>query len=795
MTILNNLSKHCKVLELDRVLEMLASCTGNPDAAELARDITPSADFDEVGRLLAQTDNAYVLMAKYSAPSFGSMKNIKSALRRAQAGADLSMRELIDVGENLRVYRSLAEWRNKIGDKCELDMLFEGITPLRRLENKINSSIISEEEVSDSASAELANIRRKIRAAENSVRERLDKMIHSSSMSKMLQEPVVTIRSGRYVVPVKLEYRSSVPGLVHDTSSSGATVFVEPMGVVEANNEVRVLRSKEEAEIERIISELSSEIGENADTAAISYDCAVELCLIFGKARLAFEMKASMPTVNRDGRINLIKARHPLLDPKTVVPVSVSIGKDYDTLVITGPNTGGKTVTLKTIGLLTLMTACGLMIPVSDNSEIAVFNSVMADIGDEQSIEQSLSTFSSHMVNLVEMLNNADDNTLILVDELGAGTDPIEGAALAMAVIEAFRNKGCMVAATTHYAELKAYAIDTAGVENACCEFDVKSLRPTYRLLIGIPGRSNAFAISERLGLSPEIVRHAKELISSEDKKFEGVVRSLEQARKAAEDEHNELEKLKAEAASAKLKAEQHLRDVEQEREKIIEKARAEAGRMVDKANRGATAMLNEIEDLRKKAGKGDSIDDIARRARAAVKKGDKALDIRQDDEDTNYVLPRPLVIGDYVHVIDANRGGKVTKLSDKSGTITVNMNGLSMKVKESRVRLIDAPKAKKSQPSRRTVSKSLQSRATRDVRTEIDLRGQTVDEALMELDRFIDGAVLSGITNVTCIHGKGTGALRSAIQEHLRRHKQVKSFRLGVYGEGETGVTIIELK
>jgi len=787
---MSKMSNHHKVLELDRVLDALAERTSNSDAAEMARNLIPTDSLYEAERLLSQTDCAYILSARFGSPSFGAMTNIKSSLRRAEAGASLSLKELLNIGENLRIYRSLIEWRGRAGEGNVLDALFDGITPQRRIEEKLLSSIISEDEVADGASDKLLSIRRKIRSTQNSVREKLDKIIRSPQMSKFLQEPVVTIRSGRFVVPVKLEHRSNVPGLVHDTSSSGATVFVEPMSVVEANNEIRVLMNEEEAEIERIIAELSALVGENADNASISYDCALELCLIFAKANLAFDMKASKPILNDKGIVKLNKARHPLINPQKVVPIDVSLGDSFDTLIVTGPNTGGKTVTLKTIGLLTLMAACGLMIPAGDNSHIAVFSSVMADIGDEQSIEQSLSTFSSHMVNLVDILDNCGECSLVLVDELGAGTDPIEGAALAQALIEALRARGCRVAATTHYAELKAYAIDTAGVENACCEFDVATLSPTYRLLIGMPGRSNAFAISERLGLSTDIVRRAKGMISDSDKKFEGVVRSLEQARRAAEEERKKTSELRRELDEAKRIAKESADKAIKERDQIVERAQKDAQRIIDKATRTADSMIAELNELRKAAAKGGEADMLAK-ARAAVKKAERSLDSREQEDDVKYELPRPLEIGDYVHVVDANCGGYVLRLPNSSGTLTVDINGMKMSVNVGRIRLVDAPKAKKPQSTvRRTVT-----RANTGSKTEIDLRGRTAEEAIMELDRFIDSAMLSGMNFVHCIHGKGTGVLRKAIHEHLRRHKQVRSWRLGVYGEGEDGVTIIELK
>lgn len=787
------MEKFYRVLELDRVLERLALVCGNADAAELARELCPSGNIDEVRRLLAQTDSAYQLTGRYGSPSFGSMTNVRSAARRAQAGAALSLRELLDVAENLRVYRSLTEWRGRFSEEVVLDRLFEGVMPHRQLENRLATAIVSEEEIADNASQALSDIRRKIRSAENSVREKLDKIIRSPQYQKYLQEPVVTIRSDRFVVPVKLECRGSVSGLVHDTSASGATVFIEPTAVVEANNEIKVLRAKEQAEIDRILAELSAAVGEHADMIAISYDCAVELCLIFAKAKLAYDMKASMPEINREGCIKLINARHPLLDPQKVVPITVELGERFDTLVITGPNTGGKTVTLKTVGLLTLMAECGLMIPAYDGSRVAIFDAVMADIGDEQSIEQSLSTFSSHMVNLVDIIAHSTDNSLVLVDELGAGTDPIEGAALAKAIIEELRSKGCRVAATTHYAELKAYAIDTVGVENASCEFDVASLRPTYRLLIGLPGRSNAFAISERLGLSSEVVKRAKGMISDEDKKFEGVVRSLEQARRAADDERREVERLRAQLDSKQSDAERRFAEMEQQREEILEKARKEAQRIVERANRGVNSMLGEIEELRKQANKAKNLDEIARAARAAAKSGSQKLDKETTPEvaDVNYVLPRPLKVGDTVFVPEANRQGEVVGLADKAGNLTVRMGAVSMKIAEKSVRLAEKQKAKKPQSTRRTVT----SRAERSVSRELDLRGRMSDEAIMELDSFLDEAILCGVEVVTVIHGKGTGALRKAVHERLKHHKAVRAYRLGLFGEGEDGVTIIELK
>ena len=698
---------------------------------------------------------------------------------------------MLDIGENLRVYRSLKDWFGRSEQSSPtISPLFDALVANRFLEDKIFTAIISPEEISDHASTALADIRRKKRAAEASVRERLEKIIRSTQYQKYLQEAVVTMRGGRYVVPVKSEFRSAVAGLVHDTSSTGATVFIEPSSVVEANNDIKVLISKEEAEIERVLAELSAIAGGFADPISYSYDSATELNLIFAKAALAYSMKAVRPTVTTDGVTRLKRARHPLIDKNKVVPIDIEIGDRFDTLVITGPNTGGKTVTLKTLGLLTLMTMCGLLIPVGDNSQVSIFDMVMADIGDEQSIEQSLSTFSSHMVNLIDIIENVSENSLVLLDELGAGTDPVEGAALAMAIIERLREKGCKVAATTHYSELKSYAIDTVGVENACCEFDVKSLRPTYRLMIGVPGRSNAFAISERLGLPKDIVDRADALIAENDARLESVVRTLEEARSSADAEREEAKRLREMLDKAESDAKAMRDEAEAERKKIIEKANKIADEIVQKATRGANAMIDEIDRIRKEAPKDG--DDRLRRARAAMKQGINNLEKTEADKSkSNYKLPRPLKVGDRVTIADIDKQGDVLSLPDSDGYVFVQAGIIKTKVKVENLRLEEnATKKVDRSLGRRTLSRSKE-----PVRTELDLRGMTADEGVMELERFIDTAIMSGINIITVIHGKGTGVLRRAVHDALRGHKSVHTYRLGVFGEGEDGVTIIELK
>ena len=784
------MEKHYRALELDKILEMVAQETSSADGAELARKMEPVYTAAEAQWLLQETDAAFVAMAKFGAPSFYGMKNVTNPLRRAQAGGGLGLRELLDIGGTLRTIRGLTQWWSKSESvRTALTGRFEVLAPNKYLEEKIFTCILSEEEVADNASPALATIRRKIRAASQRVRDQLDKLIHSPAHQRHLQESIVTQRGGRYVVPVKAEFRGEVPGLVHDTSSSGATVFVEPMSVVEANNEIRVLRSDEQEEISRILLELSGEAGSFADSIIESYKYAVELDLIFAKAQVAYKMKAVVPQVGEDGKIVLHSARHPLIPKDQVVATDITLGVDFDTLIITGPNTGGKTVALKTIGLLTLMAMCGLMLPVGEGSRVSVFRHILADIGDEQSIEQSLSTFSSHMVNIISIFKVADNSSLILLDELGAGTDPVEGAALAEAIIEELRNRGVRLACTTHYAELKAYAIQTAGVENGSCEFDVATLRPTYRLLIGVPGKSNAFAISQRLGISHEIVDRARELVSRESNAFEQVVGRLEEDRRKMEDE---LETLRASAAKAKQSAQEAERlkeEAERQAKKEVEHARQEAAQIVQKTRARADALVNELEEMRRQKNKELSAEQKAR-LRSGMKELEGISDPVHERRDDNYVLPRALVPGDNVLIYDIDKDATVLE-APKDGMVLVQAGIIKTRVPLSNIRLLSKRQLKKKQPGR-TVIKSV---STPEAASSLDLRGQTVEEALMEVDAFLDRASRMNLSQVTIIHGKGTGALRAAVQQHLRRCSQVKSFRLGTYGEGESGVTIAELK
>ena len=783
------MNKNYRALELDKILDIVASETTCDDAAEAVRAIEPVKNASEARLLLEETDAAFVLMAKFGGPSFRDLKNVSNPLRRAQAGGSLGMRELLDVAGTLRSIRSLQSWHDKsAGMRTALSDRFSVLAPNKYLEEKIFTCIISEEEMADAASPALATIRRKIRNASARARDQLDKLVRSPAHQKHLQESIITQRGGRYVVPVKAEFRGEVPGLVHDTSSSGATVFIEPMSVVEANNEIRVLQSEELEEINRILRELSAEAGEFADGIIHSYKCAVELNVIFAKAQTAYRMKAVTPKVREDGVTELKSARHPLIHKDKVVPTDVSLGKGFDTLIITGPNTGGKTVALKTVGLLSLMAMCGLMIPAGDGSEVSVFDHVLADIGDEQSIEQSLSTFSAHMTNIISILKAADEKSLVLLDELGAGTDPVEGAALAAAIIEELRGKGVKLACTTHYAELKAYALQTPGVENGCCEFDVESLRPTYRLLIGVPGKSNAFAISKRLGLEERIVDRAGELVSRESSEFEKVIGRLEEDRRKLQDELELAQKAASRARDSIRQAEAKQFEAGIQAKRELEQARKEAADIVQKTRRQADALLNELDEARKQKNKALSAEQKAR-LRSGMRDMESSADPVHRRDNGDYKLPRELRAGDNVLIIDLDKKAVVLE-APRDGQVMVQAGIIKTRVEVKNLRLLD--EKQKDKPKGRMVTKNV---SAPEAGTSLDLRGMNADEALMEVDSFLDRVGRMGLAQVTIIHGKGTGVLRAAVQKHLRRCPGVKSFRLGAFGEGESGVTIVELK
>lgn len=790
------MNKNYKTLELDLILDKLASECSCDDAKDLARGLKPSSDISEVELLLQQTEDAFSLLARFGGPSFSGLKNVNNPLHRASAGGSLNPKELLDIAYCLRGLRTLDEWHgHSSGVKTSLDFFFEGITANKYLEAKIFSCIISEEEIADKASETLYDIRKKIRSKENSIREKLDSLIHSSHYQQFLQEAIITQRNGRFVVPVKAECRGNVPGLVHDTSSTGATVFIEPASVVDANNDIKVLQGKERDEIMRILYELSAEAGDFAESIKHSYESAIRLNLIFAKAHLAYKMKATKPILNNEGITYLKKARHPLIDPKKVVATDIAIGDEYDTLVITGPNTGGKTVSLKTLGLLTLMVMCGMLIPVSDMSRVSVYNNILVDIGDEQSIAQSLSTFSSHMVNIIDIMKKADDKSLILIDELGAGTDPVEGAALAVSVIEALREKGASVVATTHYAELKAYALDTPGVTNGCCEFDIETLRPTYKLLIGVPGRSNAFAILAHLGMEQSVIDNAKAIVGSDNRDFEAVLEKLEASRHALEEERKIAEEMTQKAKKIEEKAQSDKDKIETLKAREIDKAKREAQKLIDSAKRKSSEFLLELEKLKKEQTSSNATE-IARKTRRAVKaqmgEMDDLINPNElaDNWDYDYKLPRNPVAGDRV-VIKGIGEGEVVEF--KNNNVFVKSGLLKTRVKLSDIMIIDKPKKKPVKTQHNLYRTS--SRADKDVKTEIDMRGETVDEAIGELGLFIDRCVLNNIEEIRIIHGKGTGVLRTAVGDYLKTHPNVAEYRLGRYGEGENGVTIAKLK
>lgn len=791
------MNKHFEALELPKILERLAGFTACPDAREAALALSPKNEYFEAQSLLDQTEAAHTLIAKFGAPSFGGLKNVQNSLHRAQAGGTLSMRELLDIAQVLRVIRGICTWRDKsAGLETAIDDLFFSLSPNKYLEDRITNAILSDDEMSDNASPDLKNIRRKIRQQDAKIRDQLEKLLRSPTYKNSLQEAIVTQRNGRFVVPVKSEHRAEVAGMVHDTSGSGSTVFIEPASVVEANNEIKVLESRERDEIERILTELSEEAGSFYDSVRISYQSAVELNLIFAKAQLAYSMKAGKPVLNAVGEIELKQARHPLIAAEKVVPVDIRLGAEFDALVITGPNTGGKTVSIKTLGLLTLMAACGLYVPAADNSRVAVFRHVFADIGEEQSIEQSLSTFSAHMKNIVAIDKETDDSTLVLIDELGAGTDPVEGAALAVSILEALRKKGAKIAATTHYSELKEYALNTERVENASCEFSVETLRPTYKLLIGIPGRSNAFAISERLGISPDIIDNARKLVSSENQRFEDVVDTLEQTRAEMEHEKQKTLELQGEVDALRKKAEQQVEDAKQKSDRELERAKQEAQRIVENARRAANSLILEVERLKKEQAREKNAAEMARKAKAAMKRhlndlDDLTAERLGEEDDGDYVLPRPLTIGDTVYVTVLGTNGTVTALPDSKDNVEIQAGSMKMKVPLQSLRLRNSPK--KNTPQRTAVTRS--DRGPSTSKTSVDLRGKNAEEALLDLDMFLDGALRAGLSEVTVVHGKGTGVLRKAVQAHLRKLPFVRSFRLGVYGEGEDGVTIVEFK
>lgn len=783
--------KSIRVLELPQLLERLSQKAVSEAAKERALRLTPSTDADDVRRLQDETDAARALIGLRGSPSFSGVKDVRESLSRAERGGMLNPRELLTIAGLLTNSRRVREYYEADqGEGSVLDRMFDSLHANRFLEDKITTSILSEDEIADAASPELADIRRHKRAASAKGRQILQKIISSPSYKSTLQEALITQRDGRFVVPVKADHRGDLPGLVHDISASGATLFVEPMGVVQANNELKELEAKEKKEIERILFALSAEAAGFSEAILWDYDILVHLDLIFARGELSYQMDAARPEIRTDGSVSLRRARHPLLDPAKAVPIDIEVGRSFDTLVITGPNTGGKTVSLKTLGLLCLMAQCGLHIPAGDRSAVSVFTGILADIGDEQSIEQSLSTFSAHMTNIIGILKKANSSSLALIDELGAGTDPVEGAALAIAILEKLRARGAKIASTTHYAELKEFALRTNGIENGSCEFDIKTLRPTYRLLIGVPGKSNAFAISRRLGMDENVVIRAQELVSSDSRQFEDVVTKLESRRQSLEKQLENAQRLTQKANTEKQKAENELAKAKQNAKNEIERARAEAEKIVSRTKAQAYALLDEMEKAKK--AKGDNSQVRARLRREINKMEDSSNPVENKKEETEYKLPRPLKIGDNVLIYDIDKDAVVLELPDKDDMVMVQAGIIKTRVKLSNLRL---KKSENKKTNRKTRTRSASVNVDIRPSTEVDVRGQTAVEAIMAVDSAIDNAILSNIETLTIIHGKGTGVLRTEIQKHLRSVKYVKSFRLGTFGEGENGVTIVTLK
>lgn len=787
--------KSMRTLELPRVLSMLAEQAVSDEAKRRALALTPETELEEVLRLLDQTDAARELIGLRGSPSFSGVKPVAEALDRADRGGGLNTTELLTIAGLLTAARRTREYfSDGAGEKTAVDHLFLSLHGNRFLEERIKSVILDEDTISDNASPELNDIRRKMRAAQAKSRQVLQRIISSPAYSKVLQESIITQRDGRFVVPVKAEQKGALPGLVHDVSSTGATLFVEPMGVVQANNEYIELEAKEKKEIERILAELSADAANHREDIQGDYDALVRLDLIFARGQLSYKLDGVRPAVRRDGAVVLRKARHPLLDRAKAVPIDIEIGDSFDTLVITGPNTGGKTVSLKTLGLLTLMAQCGLHVPAASGSQISVYERVLADVGDEQSIEQSLSTFSAHMTGIVQILKETDRRTLVLFDELGAGTDPVEGAALAVAIIQRVRRSGAKLAATTHYAELKTFAMTTAGVENASCEFDVESLRPTYRLLIGIPGKSNAFAISKRLGLPDEVVEEAKAQMAGDSVRFEDVLTQLEQKRQALEKKQAETDRLYQQREEDARKAREFRTQMEKARDNARSRGEADARRILRDAKSAADQTMNELAELRRQQARADAAQNL-NEAQSAIRRGlneaEEKLRSREFEPEPIPKPSRPIQKGDQVEIPGVKTPAEVVSVG-KDGSLQLQAGRMKMTVKADEVRLIEATERKKSAPARSNPDRQLLRPAAT---SELDIRGMESIEAESVVETFLSAAVMGRLETVTIIHGKGTGVLRKAVHELLRRNKAVKSFRLGVYGEGESGVTVVTMK
>lgn len=796
------MNKNYEILEFHKILDMLANLSANEITREKVKSIVPTSDLADARAEMEKTNDALQLSIQFGAPPFHAFQDMRMSLRRAKSGARLSLKDLLEIATVLRQVQALSDWYDRCsGVDSSLDDLFGRLAPVPFLLEKLDRSILSEEEIADAASPALADIRRKIGRSRQKLRDTLDNMMRRQDVQECLQDSRVTLRDGRFVLPVRAEHRGKIPGLVHDTSATGQTLFIEPIAVVDANNDIRLLEIQEAEEIERIIAALCEECGTWSDAIIQDHEVCAELNLYFAKARLAEQMHAFAPILSDDGIIALKKARHPLIPYRKAVPISFTLGEPYRAMIITGPNTGGKTVALKTCGLLTLMAMSGMLIPAAEGSRISVFRHVLADIGDTQSIEQNLSTFSAHMRSVIEILDQADDSSLVLLDELGSGTDPVEGAALAETIIERLKDNGAKLMVSTHYQELKLYATQQPDVENASCEFDLETLRPTYRLILGSPGKSNAFAISEGLGLPRDLIQKAETLVSEENVRFEQAVSQLEETRKTLERERSDMQQALEQAKSDAQALREERSRMEKDKEAIMEQARLEAMRIVETTKAQSNEMLTELDQLRKEKERAAFAEDVIR-AKGDVKRGFRKLyetaNPLTESADSDYVLPRELQIGDTVLMADTQQKAIVAGKPDKSGMVFLQMGAMRTKAPIGKLRLVAGVEEKKKSQQKqkqRTSAGRVSAQAARRGTMELDIRGCTCDEGVYQMDAFLDRAVISHVGTVTIIHGKGTGLLRKAIHKRLKQLKYVKSFRLGTFGEGEDGVTIVSLE
>lgn len=786
--------KTLKTLEFDKILQKISAHATGTKTKERILKLRPKKDIDDVKFLLDETDQAAVLLLKFSNPPSCGLENQDALIKRAMADGVLNIKELLSILTLLRVSRVYHDYGEEMEQYPIINGYIENLFPYESLEKEIDSAILNEETLSDSASSDLMNIRRSLTQLDNKIKSTLNGLITSDAYSKYLQEPIVTTRGGRYVVPVKAEHKTSVKGIVHDTSSTGATLFIEPASVVEANNKIRELEIEEKREVERILHDFSGKIAQIGESLFENIKFLSKLDIVFAKAKYAVEINAMKPNVNDDGIVNLRKARHPLIDPKNVVPIDIYLGDEFDTLVITGPNTGGKTVSLKTIGLLTLMAQSGFLIPTADNSTISVFKEVYADIGDEQSIEQNLSTFSSHMTTIVDIINNVSIGSLVLFDELGAGTDPTEGAALAISIMETVRKRGAKTVATTHYSEIKLYAMSTDRIENASCEFDVKTLRPTYRLNIGVPGKSNAFAISKRIGLDEEIIKDAESYLSRENIKFEDILSDLEENRLRAEKERAKAVKLKKDAVEFKQTAKTEKQKIEQQKDRLIEKAELEAEKIISEAQKQVDEMIAEIINLKKQKKDDEALKELEKirkdlkNKKNTASRRNKNVPLQNKGE-----IPKKLIPGTVVFVTDTNSNGTVLSEPDKKGNVLVQTGILKMTVPVENLRTAEENESEKIAKAYVSSKEFISKAAT--ISPQLDIRGMYPDDAILKVEKFLDDAVVANLPQITIVHGKGTGVLKNAIHGLLRTSSVVSEFRLGVYGEGEAGVTVVKMK